>query len=397
MTVYDLTKVSLLQIYRNRSRYTGVFIGICVGIAGLVVVLTTGDVVEQNLALNMEIMGNITVLRANWDFGRTQRWHHGEFFDSDVDTIRKLPNVLAVCEAVIGHSSMIEYRKKKTTVRLMGIRPEFFSVSNLPLSSGREISTQEVKDKRHVCMIGSDISQKLFGPNVQPNGKLIVMNGMAFQVVGVLSDSVDRGWCRSVVLPISLARSKIPGMNKIRVIYIRATHWDAVPELRSAIARVLEKSHPGYEKGISVSYRSERLRTMQLVILLFKYFVYAVIGVTLMLGGLGITNVMLAVVTERTKEIGLRKAVGATEGLIMWQFLSESLTVSLIGAMLGIGLGAVGVQMFSKRLEAMPDVSVFLTSVGLAITIGILLGVISGLLPARRAGMMDTVDAMKFE
>jgi putative ABC transport system permease protein len=81
----------------------------------------------------------------------------------------------------------------------------------------------------------------------------------------------------------------------------------------------------------------------------------------------------------------------------MWQFLGESLTVSLIGAMLGIGLGAVGVQMFSKRLEAMPDVSVFLTSIGLAITIGILLGVISGLLPARRAGMMDTVDAMKFE
>jgi putative ABC transport system permease protein len=207
----------------------------------------------------------------------------------------------------------------------------------------------------------------------------------------------DPEFMRTVMLPITVAKGKIPGMKRITTIYVRALNWDVVPELQAQVGAVIKRNQPGYAKSMLVIYHADRIASLKAIAFLFKFFLISSIVVTLLLGSLGITNVMLAVVRERTTEIGLRKAVGATNGIILLHFLCEALTVSLMGAIGGIIMGVAAVEVLERILETTSDTRTLMLSLLGSVGIGILLGVVSGVLPARRAGSLDPVDAMRFE
>ncbi len=396
MQAYDLARVALLQMYRNRRRYKSAFVGISLGIAALVTVVTTGDSVEQSLGLNIELMGSATILKAEWDYGKTQRWHHGQYRLADAEDLRRIPNVVEAAPSVCPVESAVICKNKKIVARIMGIGPEFFKVNRMQIDKGRQFIAEDVRENRHLCIIGKKIEEKLFG-GMKSLGATIMVQGMAFQVIGTFGDEMDEAYKRTVALPISVAMTKIPRMDRIIALYARATNWDTVPGVYKNMLEILRNNQPGYAEAIRVTYFGDQLKIMKTIIGVFKIFLYAAIVVTLVLGGLGITNVMLAVVSERTKEVGLRKAVGATESMIILQFLCESLTISLIGAGMGIVLGVASVQMVRTGLDITPNYSVLLLSLFLSVLIGLFLGVVSGILPARKAGILDPVDAMRFE
>jgi len=179
--------------------------------------------------------------------------------------------------------------------------------------------------------------------------------------------------------------------------YVRAENWDAVAPLHTAMYELLKRNQPGYSDGIQIRYYPERIRTIQNAIMLVKMFIYASLVVTLLLGGLGITNVMLGAIRERTTEIGLRKAVGATEEMIMQQFLLESVTISLMGAAIGMVVGFLSVETLQGLFETVPAYSAFAASLAGGIIFGVLLGVASGYFPARKASKLDPSEAMRFE
>ncbi len=225
----------------------------------------------------------------------------------------------------------------------------------------------------------------------------LIVEGLPFEVVGVLGGAEDLSYMETAFLPFAVAHSQIPGMEKIRDIYVRALDWDTVPILNKKAKQCLASRQPGYADAMSITHFADRIDAIRIVVFVFKFFLYASIAVTLVLGGLGITNVMLAVVNERTTEIGLRKAVGATERMIMAQFLCESLTVSLVGSGIGILCGFWAVEILQKLFETEAGYTVFIVSILVSVLIGMILGVASGMLPAARAGRLSAVEAMKFE
>ncbi|MFH0823879.1 MAG: ABC transporter permease [Pseudomonadota bacterium] len=393
----DLINLSLRQIYRNRRRYRGAIIGISLGIAVLITVLTIGESVESTLGKNLEILGTATIVKATWDFGRTQRWHYGQYYLSDVASLEAIPEVTAVAPVVWAWDSNVLRKKKKTSARLFGINPTFFRVLYLPVGQGRELTDEDVALKRHVCIIGDKIEEKLFQPEENKIGERIAFQGMTFEIVGLLGVSEEKEFRETILLPISTARAKFSGMHEIGNVYVRAQSWDSVARVHKEVDTVLKRNQPDYAAAISVQSFTERIKAIQTIVFVFKFFLFAAIIVTLILGALGIMNVMLAVVSERTKEIGLRKAVGATESMILYQFMCEALCVGLLGATAGIVMGATAVHVLSDMLGIQGGQGIFLVSLGGSVFIGVLLGVISGAFPARRASRLDAVDAMRFE
>jgi putative ABC transport system permease protein len=215
--------------------------------------------------------------------------------------------------------------------------------------------------------------------------------------VGILGGAEDPDYLQTVLIPISTAKSKLQGMSEIRDLYIRSKDWDSVPRVSADVSKILKSNQTGYEDSLLVNYYPERIKSIQTIVFIFKFFLYAAIFVTLILGGIGIMNVMLSVVAERTREIGLRQAVGATEDMIILQFLFESFSVSMIGAILGILAAIVAVNGLEALLRISSGKMTLLISMMMSVVVGTLLGVLSGLIPAKKAGKLNAVDAMKFE
>lgn len=397
MLIADLLSISLRQIYRNKRRYKAALVGTALGIAGLITVVTMGDSVESMLGRNLEILGSATIVKCTWDFNGDRRWHQGEYTESDVEQLRRLPGVMQVSPALYRSQVKIVYRKKHFLATLLGIEPNFFETLHLPLATGRRITEEDVANFHQVAIIGQTLEKEFFGPNPHSLGKKIQLYGLSFEVIGVLGGAEDPAYMETAFVPISVVRSRVSGMNKVRDVYVRAMDWDTVGHLHKRVQELVKSRQPGYADAMVVNYYAERIAAIKTIVFIFKFFVAAAIMVTLILGGLGITNVMLAVVNERTTEIGLRKAVGATEKMIMAQFLCESLTVSLMGGAIGIACGFTAVELLEKLFETDTGLATFVYSVLASVAIAMILGVGSGMLPAARAGRLSAVDAMKFE
>ncbi|MEW6350894.1 MAG: ABC transporter permease [Thermodesulfobacteriota bacterium] len=395
--VTDLVTIAIRQLFRNRRRYKGAIIGTTIGIAGLVTVLTIGDSVESNLGMNLQVLGTATIVKAVWDIHRSQRWHPGEFTRKDVEDIGKLPGVFTVSATVWSFGEMPSFMRKKSKARVAGIDASFFETMNLSIGKGRRLLDQDVVHARHVCVIGQILEQKLFGEKRDSLGKAILLRGHLFTVIGVLGGAEDPEYLETMIVPISVATAKLNHMREIRNVYIRAVNWDVVPELALRVEQILKRNQGTYAEAVQVQFFKERIQAVKRIVFFFKTFLYAAIVVTILLGALGITNVMLSVVRERTREIGLRLAVGATPGLILAQFLCESLAVGTAGSVLGIAIGFVAVQAISAMIEVVPNYLVFLYSIAGSVVLGIVLGIASGLLPAARASKLDCVTAMRFE
>lgn len=397
MLTTDLITISLRQLYRNQRRYKSVIIGIALGISGFVTVLTLGDSVESDLGHNLEILGAATIVKATYDYDRMKRWHHGQYYDRDIQQLRRLPGVKSVSPAVWNGSLHFAYGEKRVRGKLLGVPANFFKTIHIPVSKGRKISSSDDAQRRSVCVVGPKVIETLLPKGVEPIGQKMMVGGHTMRIIGIIGGVEDKSLLESVLIPMSVARSRIGGMYEIRDIYVRAKNWDVVPSLQRAMLQVLVNNQPGYSKGMEVKYYPERISTIKRAVMLVKLFLYAALAVTLLLAGLGITNVMLAAVRERTTEIGLRKAVGATERMIMSQFLLESVSISLMGAMVGILVGFASVEVLKRVMETTPAYEVFLASFAGGVVFSVLLGIASGYLPAKKASRLDAADAMRFE
>ncbi len=396
MQTADLATIALRQIYRNKRRYKSVLIGIALGIAGIIIILTMGGAVESDLGNNLELLGSATIVKAYFDYSKSPRKHGGQFFERDINDLLKIPGVRHVSPAVFTHQPVI-FNLKKMSFNIMGVDEKFFDTIHIPTAEGRRITEDDVAWKSNVCVVGSNVVKMLMGEKAEPINKQLLIGGHYFRIIGVIGGVEDPTFMESVLIPISVARSRFPGMYEIKDIYIRAINWDVVDDLGRKAHEVLVSNQPGYSEAMEIRVFSERIKTIKNAVLIVKLFLYAALFVIVILGGLGITNVMLAAVRERTKEIGLRKAVGATEEMIMNQFLVEAVTLSLVGAFTGILVGSISVQALQFMLKTSPSYTLFVISIVGGVIFGFILGISSGYMPARKASRLDAAEAMRFE
>jgi putative ABC transport system permease protein len=368
--------------------------GIAVGTAGFIVIQTMGDSVEKKMGEHLELLGEATVLKAYWE--NEDSYHPGQFTMRDVARLKRIPHLLAVAPVVSLPQVNAVFKTTEWSPGLFGVDNQYWMTQSPTVLRGRLIGPSDVVGRKTVCVLGQDVVKYLFEKS-DPLGAYLKAGNLTFEVVGILGGIQHSDIRRSIFIPISTAQNLFHGLYRIQEIFLRVDDWNYVESAKNDAMNVLVSSHKGYENGIRVQFFPDRLQRVKSTVYLVKLFVYAALGVTIILGGLGITSVMLAAVQDRTREIGLRKALGAREGIILLQFLIEAVFISFLSGAIGVVAGFSLVQLLKGPLGV--DVSPAMITVSIigGLMFTVFLGVISGIYPSIRASRMDSVTAMRFE
>jgi putative ABC transport system permease protein len=390
----DLLTMCWRLVLRNRRRYKAVMAGIAVGTAGFIIIQTMGDSVEKKMGEHLELLGEATVLKAYWE--NEDSYHPGQFTLRDVSRLKRIPHLMAVAPVVSLPQVDASFRTTQWSPGLFGVDNQYWMTQSPTVLRGRLIGPSDVVGRKPVCVLGQDVVKYLF-EKADPVGEQIKAGNLSFEVIGILGGIQHTDIRRSIFIPITTAQNLFQGLYRIHNIFLRVDDWNHVERAKAQAMEVLAAGHKGYEDGIKIQFFPDRLQRVKATVYLVKLFVYAALGVTIILGGLGITSVMLAAVQDRTREIGLRKALGAREGIILLQFLIEAIFISFLSGAIGVVAGFALVQLLKGPLDVDVSSAMIMASILAGLMFTVFLGVISGIYPSIRASRMDSVTAMRFE
>jgi len=416
MLLKDAFKTSTRSLTHGKMRSILTMLGIVIGIASVIVLMSIGQS-AQDLILNQvqSIGSNLIIIMPGAPSGggfsapaSTQGIVITSLKQEDVDALQREPSIDLAVPEVRGQAEVM-YGSTNATESYTGSTADFFTVSNLAkVSEGQTFSKNDVDSANHVVIIGPDLAKKLFGPNVDPINKIITVKNVSFRVIGVLSKGgtgafgVDIG--NLVVMPISVAQDQLLGIRYFNVVVVQANAAYDITFVKSRITFILQQNHgitDPTKDDFSIETQADILSILGSITSILTLFLAAIASISLVVGGIGIMNIMLVSVTERTREIGLRKAVGATERDILEQFLIESVLLTMAGGVIGIALGAIIVSTIYIALSTFFSIGwVFafpLSAVLLALFVSTVSGLAFGIYPARQAARKNPIDALRYE
>ena len=391
MRLNDLMRVSLRQVMRHHRRYLGVVLAIALGVAGFLNIVTMSREVKKNFNENLDLIGGVTILRISFDNQRSYRpqW----FREQTLAALKKVNGVkeLSLTSAKYGQTN---FQGQHFSFPTMAVDEGFWQVRNFWPLTGKLFDLEAVTGHKRQIVLGAELAKKIFG-DTHIRGKYLEINQEIYQVSGVLGGVTDSGLANSVFMPITTAEDRFTGKFLADRLYLRCATWDDVSAVAAAIPGVVKSCQSPEELHVEGSW--EALKRVQLLAWWIEFLIYLATSATFLLGGVGIWNVMMAAVTSRTREIGLKKAMGAEDRDILAQFLSEALCLSVGAALLGAGLGRIMMEFLSYIIESRPPENLFLYGVTLAILFAVVIGVGAGLYPSIRASRMEVVTAIRYE
>jgi putative ABC transport system permease protein len=402
-------RVALRALRRNKMRSFLTTLGMVIGVSAVIAMVAIGDGakarVEQAFAAmgsNMLVIlpGSSTGGGAMGGFGTlpTLTWDDLAAIQDEVPTVRyAAPQLRATAQALS--------EDQNWTTGVIGTTPDYFQIRNWPVARGEAFTQSDVDGGTKVALLGQTVVDKLFGPNGDPVGQSVRVKNVPFTVVGVMEKKGQSQFGQDmddvVFVPVSTFQQKIQGGLKNLVngtLVVSATSQGATARAESQIRALLRDRHrlqPGVDDDFSIRNLSELASAQQEGTRTLTTLLAAIAGVSLLVGGIGIMNIMLVSVTERTREIGIRMAVGAKARDIRFQFLAEALTLAVVGGLLGVTLGLVGAwrlaASFGWPVLFRPDV------VAIAVGFSAAVGVGFGLWPAEKAARLDPIQALRFE
>jgi ABC-type antimicrobial peptide transport system permease subunit len=406
MNLWESFQVALEGLAANKMRSALTMLGVIIGVAAVIAMLALAGGAKK------QMMGNIQSMGTNLIFVFPGESRRGPVMGGmgsvesltldDADAIReKCESVKNVAPEVQG-AAQVKYQNKNTNCAIVGTTPDFQSVRNYAVKDGRFFTDREVKYALKVAIIGPTTATTLFG-EVTPLGKDIRIKGIRFRIIGLMATKGTQGGFGDpddqITIPISTAMRRVFGVDHIRNISVEASSQQSVTQASDEITKLLRKRHrlqTGEEDDFNLRTQSEVMAMANTMATTLSLLLGGVAGVSLLVGGIGIMNIMLVSVTERTREIGIRMALGARRHDILMQFLVESLVLSLVGGILGICFGELLSVAVTKALfKIAPDVSLMaiLLSFGFSASIGIIFGIF----PAQKASRLDPIDALRYE
>lgn len=393
------------SIVANKMRSLLTMLGIIIGVAAVIALVSIGYGVRQQIQDSISSLGSNLLMvypgaprtpgvRPTADSQKTLKL-------GDYNTITKLTDVDMVSPVSAGSSYILIYTSKNWTTQVMGVNSNFQYINNWTVKSGRFITDTQVQRRERVAVIGSTVATNLFG-NEDPVGKDIRVKNTPYKVIGVLetkgSGSFGNDQDDVVYIPYTTGMERLQGVDYLRMIYIKGKDGVDLNRLQADIENIMRVRHniknPTLD-DFNVRNMATIMATMEETTGTMTLFLGAVAAISLVVGGIGIMNIMLVSVTERTREIGVRKALGATYRVIVMQFLIEAVVISLIGGLIGIvvGIGASKLIASFTTMKTVISMGPILLSFGFSMAIGL----IFGLYPARKAAKLNPIDALHYE
>jgi putative ABC transport system permease protein len=409
MTSLQTMRIAGRALLRNKLRSFLTALGIIIGVGAVIAMVAIGDGAKSMVEQQFAAMGsNLLIIQSGSTTSGGSRGGFGSqptlTWDDMAAIQREITAVKYVAPQLRSNAQVINEEQNWTT-SVTGTTPDFFSIRTWPVALGQPLSQADVDGATKTIVLGQTVVDKLYGPNADPIGQSVRVRNVPFQVMGVLArkgqSANGQDYDDGVFIPSSTFQAKIQGGLKqflAGVIIVSATGADATARAERQITGLLRERHhlrKGSDDDFQIRNLSELAAAQQEGTRTLTTLLASIAAVSLLVGGVGIMNIMLVSVTERTREIGLRMAVGARRADILYQFLVESLTLSIAGGVVGIATGLGVAQQLSTRFDwpllIRPQVVI------IAVAFSGLVGVGFGLYPARKASRLDPIEALRFE
>ncbi len=394
ITTSDLLRVSVRQMLRQRS--VGVILSIALGITAFISLFVLGGEMRHNIGKDMVLMGGVNIIEVILNDREYVGQPRREFYSETVEAIRALPGVAAVSVSMYSYQDILFRKGDKAKVAVfLGVDEYYWETFAAECLAGRLLNSEDVNSHRRVCVIGWELANSQFQNAQNALGQTFLHGGNLFEVVGVVGGIMLGSGSRGGFFPYTTMVDRNMGGGKANRLYVRATTWEDVPILAESFSSVIqEKQNAPY---LLIRTRAEQLTRISGLFLFVEVLLWLGIATSLMLGGFGIWYGTFSAVRARTREVGLKKAMGGADRDILAQFLTEALCKSVAGGVVGIVLGTITVEVGSYALgSSVSYEALMLSSVG-SIIFSAVIGVAGGLYPALKASRMDVVTALRFE
>lgn len=387
-------RVALDALRANRLRSALTMLGVVIGVAAVVILVALGSGAKQEVEQQVEGLGSniIIVVPGKFEFGSAPSVSRLTL--DDVDLLGRVVGDSERVAVSVSSGETVSVGRREAFVTVNGVNETVPNVFNRPLARGEYITSADVDTRRRVVVLGNSVVGRVFG-DVDPLGRQLTIAGVRFRVIGVFAPvgqtfGVDRD--AEVHIPVTAAQ-RLFGVDRIDGLAVKAPTSDSVEELQPRLVAALQERYEGEE--FSAVTQTQILGTIGRILSLLTLVLAAIAAISLLVGGVGVSNIMLVSVRERTREIGLRKALGARQRDVLLQFLIEAVLLCVVGGLVGIGLG-VGASLLVDAVSPLPAVISWWSPV-LAFAVSAAVGIFFGVAPARRAGRLDPVVALRTE
>lgn len=399
--------VSSLAAHTMRSILT--MLGIVIGVAAVIALVAVGKGAQAQVVSQFQSLGsNLVTVTAMPSFGFSQsglQQSSRTLTMSDVNAIQSLATSVSLVAPLYSTNATVTYGGSTTSTTINGVTAAYATVRNTTVSRGRFLTQEDNDNMAMVVILGTSVVEDLFGSSdVNAVGQTVRINRQNYEVIGVLKSKGQSGPQNQddvILMPLRTAQLKLggAGTNSVRSINLQVRTADEMGLAQAQVTAILRTLHglaTGADNDFLVQNQADILSSVEETSGTFTTLLGSIAAISLLVGGIGIMNIMLVSVTERTREVGLRKAVGAKRGDILVQFLTEAIVISVLGGVIGVVLGVVGAQVITPLLSSSQAV-VTSQSVALALAVSLGIGVFFGLYPANRAASLNPIDALRYE
>lgn len=406
MRVLNLFKIAMKAIVLNKTRTLLTMLGIIIGVASVIAMLAIGEGSKESIRTTISAMGsNMITIRPGADDRGPARGSGGNvqtLILEDYNKIKEQASLLSYITPVVNGGGQVINGANNWPSTIYGVNPEYLNIKAVGLQSGSMFTDAEVKSAAKVALIGETVVENVFPDGQEPVGQMIRFNNIPFKVIGVLEEKGENTFGQDqddvVIAPYTTVQKRILAIDHLNQIIASAISEDDAPDAVEQISTILRTEHKlldNEEDDFSVRSMEELISTFSSTSEMLTILLVAVASISLLIGGIGIMNIMYVSVKERTKEIGLRMAVGAKGADILMQFLIEAILISVTGGVLGVILG-LGATVFIENFLNWPT-SVALYSIVISFAVCAVTGIFFGWYPARKASALDPITALRYE